>query len=112
MEEGRDLFAYLEDPDREMKLSWIGSRDSAFEMIMMALRTSAGLDEARFLSRFGLDVRDLLAGTMKKWSEHFSESQGRLRVDGYGLDILNRILVDALEEMDLSFIEDSVEVLR
>jgi len=103
IEEGKDLPSYIENPDEASALSWIGRGDSAFEMVMMALRTSRGLDEERFRSRFGVDASNLLSRTIKTWSEHFSESEGRLRLDGSGLDILNRILVDALEDMEPYF---------
>ncbi len=105
MEEGRDLAAYLLDPDSTVALSWIGRKDSAFEMIMMALRTARGLDEERFKARFGLDAGALLSNTRKKWKDRFSESEGRLKLDGPGLDILNLILVDALDEMGSWFPE-------
>ena len=104
-EEGKDLASYIEDPDGSGALSWISRGDSAFEMVMMALRTSLGLDEKRFRSRFGLEVSRILSRTIKTWNERFSEGEGRLSLDGPGLDILNRILVDALEEMEPYFQE-------
>ncbi|MHB9151021.1 MAG: coproporphyrinogen-III oxidase family protein [Spirochaetales bacterium] len=104
-EEGRDLASYIENPDGSGALSWISRGDSAFEMVMMALRTSRGLDERRFRSRFGLEASRLLSRTIKTWSGHFSEGEGRLSLDGSGLDILNRILVDALGEMEPYFQE-------
>jgi len=105
IEEGRDLPAYLLDPDKALALSWIGRKDSAFEMIMMALRTARGLDEERFKARFGLEAGALLSSTREKWKDRFSESGGFLRLDGPGLDILNLILVDALDEMGSWFPE-------
>lgn len=99
-EEGKNLAAWLDDPDDAAMFSWINRKDSAFEMIMMGLRCSIGLDENRFASRFGLAAADVLAGTMLRWSERFSRSEGHIRLDGRGLDLLNRILVDALGEMD------------
>ena len=104
-EEAKDLASYIEDPDGSGALSWISRGDSAFEMVMMALRTSLGLDEGRFRSRFGLEASRVLSRTIKTWSGHFSEGEGWLSLDGSGLDILNRILVDALEEMEPYFQE-------
>ncbi|PKL06019.1 MAG: hypothetical protein CVV53_06470 [Spirochaetae bacterium HGW-Spirochaetae-9] len=103
VEEGRDLAAWLDNPDAAAAFSWIGRKDSAFEMIMMGLRCSVGLDEKRFASRFDLPAADLLAGTMLRWKERFSRAEGRIRLDGRGLDLLNRILVDALEEIESQF---------
>ena len=62
-----------------------------------------GLDEGRFLERFGLDAKEVLAATIGKWKGRFAEGGGRLRLDGAGLDILNRILVDAMTEMEPYF---------
>jgi len=107
IEEGKDFAAYIENPDEASALSWISRGDSAFEMVMMALRTSRGLDEKRFQSRFGLEASRLMSRTIGTWSEHFSESEGRLSLDGSGLDILNRILVDALDEMESYFPDEA-----
>ena len=103
VEEGRGMAAWLRNPDDSAAFSWIGRKDSAFEMIMMGLRCSTGLDEYRFAARFGVAAADLLAGTMLKWKERFLRGEGRIWLDGQGLDLLNRILVDALEEMEGQF---------
>lgn len=100
VEEGKDLAAWMDNPDAAAAFSWIGRKDSAFEMIMMGLRCSAGLDEKRFASRFGVAAADLLAGTMSRWAGRFTRAGGRIGLDGRGLDLLNRILVDALGEME------------
>lgn len=107
VEEGRDLDSYLSDPDGAASFSWIGAKDSAFEMVMMGLRTSEGLDEGRFESRFGSSASALMAGTIRKWRDRFSEEGGRLKLDDGGLDLLNRILVDAMDEMDTFFGKES-----
>jgi len=103
IEEGKDLPRYLLDADEAAGLSWINRKDSAFEMVMMSLRCADGLDEARFLKRFGLDAKEVLAATVGKWKGRFAEGGGRLKLDGAGLDILNRILVDAMTEMEPYF---------
>lgn len=109
VEEGRDLGAWLESPDEAAAASWIGAKDSAFEMIMMGLRTSRGLDLRRFGARFGtfpggagpwVNAPRFLAPAIERWGERFSESDGFLRLDGRGLDLLNPILVDVLSAMD------------
>ena len=99
IEEGKNLSSYIENPDKTCALEWLGRGNSAFEMVMMGLRTSKGLDETRFRSRFGLEASMVMAKTLRKWKDHFSDNQGYLSLDGSGLDILNGILVDALEEM-------------
>ncbi|HWP68773.1 MAG TPA: hypothetical protein VN437_05675, partial [Rectinemataceae bacterium] len=103
IEEGKDLALYAAAPDDAAASLWIDRKDSAFEAVMMALRTTDGLDEKRFEDRFGLPPGKILAGTIEKWKALFVEPPGHLRLNDRGLDILNRILVDALEEMDGSF---------
>ncbi len=109
VEEGKDLGAWLENPDAAASASWIGAKDSAFEMIMMGLRTSRGLDLRRFGARFGTfpdeaeacrSLPSFLRPAIERWKDRFSESDGFLRLDGRGLDLLNPILVDVLSAMD------------
>jgi oxygen-independent coproporphyrinogen-3 oxidase len=115
IEEGRDLAGWLEEPDGAAAATWISAKDSAFEMIMMGLRTSRGLDLGRFKSRFGDiyrtgepgSVQDGGAGApsflkpaIERWKDCFTESDGFLSLDGRGLDLLNPILVDVLSAMD------------
>jgi len=109
IEEGRDLGAWLENPDGAAAMNWISAKDSAFEMIMMGLRTSRGLDLRRFNARFGdcfahahpgRSSPPFLAPAIDRWKGRFAESDGFLRLDGQGLDLLNPILVDVLSAMD------------
>ena len=109
IEEGKDLGAWLENPDGAVAMNWISAKDSAFEMIMMGLRTSRGLDLRRFNARFGdcfahahpgRSSPPFLAPAIDRWKDRFAESDGFLRLDGQGLDLLNPILVDVLSAMD------------
>lgn len=103
LEECRNLSRYMEDADASGGATPVSARDSAFEMIMMGLRTSLGLDALKFGKRFGVAPRDLFPHAMERWHERFRDSGGRLSLDSRGLDILNRILVDALSEMEENF---------
>jgi oxygen-independent coproporphyrinogen III oxidase len=84
----------------------IGRRDSAFETVMMSFRTSFGLDLDAFSARFGVSAEELLARSLESWKSHLvpgeaSTAGGRsIALDGEGLDILNRFLVDCLEEIE------------
>jgi oxygen-independent coproporphyrinogen-3 oxidase len=115
IEEGRDLGAWLENPDSVAAETWISAKDSAFEMIMMGLRTSRGLDLGRFKARFGdifpsaglgagpelgPDAPAFFASAIERWRDRFTGIDGFLRLDGRGLDLLNPILVDVLSAMD------------
>ncbi|MCE1195831.1 coproporphyrinogen III oxidase family protein [bacterium] len=109
VEEGRNLGAWLEDPDAAAETTWISAKDSAFEMAMMGLRTARGLDLRRFGARFGAFLGEaepggkaprLFAPAIERWKDRFTEADGFLRLDGEGLDLLNPILVDLLSAMD------------
>jgi oxygen-independent coproporphyrinogen-3 oxidase len=103
MEEGRDLEAWLEDPDACLSVSRITKKDSAFETVMMGLRTARGLDMERFRRRFEADPGTILARTLGIWKNHLVERGGRLAVDDAGLDLLNPTLVDALVDVENYF---------
>ncbi|MDX9826415.1 MAG: radical SAM family heme chaperone HemW [Spirochaetia bacterium] len=97
IEEGRDLGAYLDDPDASMAHSWIDTNDSAFELVMMGLRTRRGVDRRRFGQRFGKEISSFLAPALEKWKDRFIPDQECLRLDDEGLDLLNPILLDILK---------------
>ncbi|MCX7026293.1 MAG: coproporphyrinogen-III oxidase family protein [Spirochaetes bacterium] len=107
MEEGRDLGAWLAEPDACLSISRLSRKDSAFETIMMGLRTASGLDTERFAARFGGDPESILARTLGIWKGEFgTRSGGRLAVNDAGLDLLNPILVDALIDVEAFFGEN------
>lgn len=97
IEESRELDAYLVDPDASMSQSWIGSKDSAFELVMMGLRTRLGVDRRRFARRFGRGLDSHIAPVLEKWKDRFIEDEKYLRLDDRGLDLLNPLLLDILE---------------
>jgi oxygen-independent coproporphyrinogen-3 oxidase len=90
--------------------------EAAFETVMMAFRTSFGLDLGSFYERFGIKAERLIGETLSAWTarlipgellatkdEPAALSRGPA-LDGRGLDILNRFLVNCLEEMDRYFL--------
>jgi oxygen-independent coproporphyrinogen III oxidase len=110
----------------------VSLRDAAFETIMMAFRTSFGLDLAAFSARFGRRAEELIGESLAAWSSRLKpgepwpspEARRRLAdgagspapagggssarsggpaLDGGGLDILNRFLGACLEELDRKF---------
>ena len=107
IEEPKDLADYDHAAIRSSE-SEIAPRDAAFESIMMAFRTSFGLDLAAFRARFGIDAELLIGETMRKWADKLvpgeawpgsAESRGPA-LTGEGMDILNRFLRDGMAEMD------------
>jgi oxygen-independent coproporphyrinogen III oxidase len=111
IEESRSLPTYASDAAAAAREEAIAPRDSAFEAIMMAFRTSFGLDLGRFESRFGIDARSLVGCTLASWAQRLapgepwpgSSSSAGPALDGRGLDLLNRFLGDCLAEMDSTF---------
>lgn len=101
--EGKDLARYMDLPDASAHTSWIGLHDVVCEFVMMGLRTAKGLDIDRFSRLFGIEPHALLAHTINVWGDRISMHGGHLRVDDRGLDILNRILVSAFEDIDHFF---------
>jgi oxygen-independent coproporphyrinogen-3 oxidase len=101
IEEPRTIEAYGASAAAETE---IPPRDSAFEVVMMAFRTALGLDLDGFRSRFGLDARALLSGTLARWAERLVEiSASRIALDPRGLDLSNRFLADCLIELEATF---------
>lgn len=99
-----------ETPRGEAKVSYLDARTSAFEFLMMGLRTSRGASISRFSHRFGLSLVPSLRRTMERFPGRFREVGGGLALDGRGLDILNSILLSIMDDVDLSFVrKDSVQ---
>ncbi len=96
IEEGKGLSAYFSDPDAAASLAWIDEKDSAFELVMMGLRTSRGVELRRFKRRYGKDLLAFLAPVLEKWKNRVISGEEFLRLDDEGLDLLNPILLDVL----------------
>ncbi|HEY9054942.1 MAG TPA: radical SAM family heme chaperone HemW [Rectinemataceae bacterium] len=107
LEENRDLGSWIRDPDDGLMITEISPSESAFECLMMGLRTALGVDRRVFERRFGSDPALLISKTVQKHSRCFIADENFLRLDDRGLDILNLILVDALSEL-----EDSILPMR
>jgi oxygen-independent coproporphyrinogen-3 oxidase len=111
IEESRRLGSYAADSAAAASETPILPREAAFEQMMMAFRTSFGLDLERFESRFGLDSRDLIGKTLASWGAMISageswpgeEGSRGPALNGRGMDLLNRFLGDCLEELESSF---------
>ncbi len=77
--------------------------DSAFEVMMMAFRTTEGLDAGAFAARFGVEAEALVGQSLAKWGARLRREGSRLALDGRGLDLLNSFLSDCLAEMEGTF---------
>ena len=92
------LRAYLDrEPPFEEALS---AADERFEMLMLALRTCRGLDEAAFASRFGLSLQEAWPQALPKHLDGglLKREGGFLRLTDRGFDLMDRALVDFLPD--------------
>lgn len=75
----------------------IGPEDAKFETVMLALRTSEGLDEAAYKRDFGSEFYDDFKAAIQKNIRFLERSErGRIRIKGEYLYVQNHILVDFL----------------
>jgi oxygen-independent coproporphyrinogen-3 oxidase len=107
--EGKDIGRYIDAPDDTAEASWISSTDAVREFVMMGLRTSIGMDESRFYDVFGFDSRKMLGRTCTQWFERLKSDGRHLRVDDTGMDILNRILLSAFDDIDMFFKTEGIQ---
>lgn len=121
IEEPRSIEGYCAEGRVAASESPIGRKDAAFETMMMAFRTSFGLDLDSFRKRFGLGADSIIGSTLEAWKPWIVQGEPwpdpRVRgkdiedeassagpaLTGEGLDILNRFLVDCLAEVDRAF---------
>ncbi len=70
------------------------------EMVMMGLRTTDGIDEGRFFSRFGLKPEAIIGDTLQRWRSRSLAHPSRPALSEGGLLFLNQFLTQALDEME------------
>ncbi len=108
IEEAKAVEGYRRFASQTASENAVGLRDAVFESVMMAFRTSFGLDLDAFKLRFGMDAETLICDSLAAWKERIrvgepwpgmAECAGPA-LDGQGLDILNRFLIACGEEID------------
>jgi oxygen-independent coproporphyrinogen-3 oxidase len=88
----------MDIPGREES---IDPEEAAFETMMMAFRTSRGLDVDAFSRRFGRSPQSLTGETIERWKDRFRKTgKGFLALDERGMDLSNRFLAECLREME------------
>ncbi len=124
LEEMRDPESYLRACSGEIANpateTPIAPRDAVFEALMMGYRTVFGPDHAAFRARFGCTPPELLPRSLAAWSSRLvpaaswpgaraswpgarppvPRSADERALDGRGLDLLNRFLLDCLAELE------------
>ena len=85
----------------ELDIIELSDKDIIFEAIMMGLRLKEGIDIKEFNNRFNIDIEKVFSKSINK---HISNENVVLdeiiRCSNKGLEILNEILVDFLEEIE------------
>jgi oxygen-independent coproporphyrinogen III oxidase len=99
LEEPKDASGYGSTRVVRAEETEIGFRDSVFETIMMAFRTSFGLDLAAFKRRFAMDAEALIGESLEAWKPHIVALESGPSLDSKGLDLLNRFLGSCLDEL-------------
>jgi len=96
---GADVGAYIQGRPI-IQQERIDRRTLMEEMIMMGLRTTGGIDEGRFFSRFGWTAEALIADTLHRWRSRSLAHPSRPALTEGGLLLLNQFLKQALEELE------------
>jgi len=66
---------------------------------MMGFRTSRGIDKKRITSLFGINLEECIPFTLKRWNSEIIRSGDLIALKPYNFDILNRFLIECLEEL-------------
>ncbi len=95
-----DLGSYCKNPFLGQETTLISGKDAVFETIMMALRTSSGLNFSAFFDRFSLDIKALMTRISNEFLGFFClDAQGCSPTDK-GMDLLNLPLLKILDYLD------------
>jgi oxygen-independent coproporphyrinogen III oxidase len=99
--DNRDIEAWTRDPIAHAEEESIGQTDTLAEAIIMGFRLSRGLDRKAFKDRFGVELSAVIGKTATKWQHKalLEISETRMNLTQEGLLVLNRFLVDCLEEL-------------
>ena len=100
-QEAGNIKHWLEFP-KESRLSEIlNCREFMLEHFMMGLRTNRGLESVRFNNVFGMDAALIIPHSIEKYQASgllFSDPKS-IRLTSSGMDLLNTILMDIMEEI-------------
>lgn len=92
----RDLMSFIESGEKRI---YISNEDADFEAIMMGLRTQFGVSIENWNQRYHQDLEIKYKNVIQKYSPMYLYLEnGYLKPTEKGMEILNSILVDFLEE--------------
>jgi len=97
----KDIEGYVAAPaELPAAVEYIDRRTGLFEFLMMGFRTARGVDTQRIASLFGIDVAQVIPNSLARWSQEIIRSEHGIALRPRSFDILNRFLVECLEELD------------
>jgi putative oxygen-independent coproporphyrinogen III oxidase len=96
-----DIRAWLADPGNTAEIEHVGREESIREFLMMGFRLAEGIPRERFQQRFGVDLLSLIGDTAGRWSRNglLDIGEERISLTRDGLLLLNRFLIDCLQEL-------------
>ncbi|HNY20677.1 MAG TPA: radical SAM family heme chaperone HemW [Treponemataceae bacterium] len=99
--DNRDIAAWMRDPTANTDNESISAVDTLAEAILMGFRLTRGVDRNAFKDRFDVDLATKIKKTAIKWQKKglLEVSETRMNLNQEGLLVLNRFLVDCLEEL-------------
>ncbi len=98
---GKNIEQYMAAPTEISEPTEFIDRNTAlFEFLMMGFRTSRGVDTQRIASLFGLDVAQIIPNSLARWRKEIIRTDRHIALRPRSFDILNRFLVECLEEME------------
>jgi len=99
--ETKDINAYIQSPMEIPKdIEIIDRKTALFEFLMMGFRTLRGIDKKRISSLFRINLEEFIPLTLKRWNSEIVRSGDLIALKPKNFDILNRFLVECLEELD------------
>lgn len=104
----RSFKRYLDAPDFAVIHEPLSLREFVEELLMGGLRTRAGVDAATFRVWVGKSLRNTVPRTIDRWARYWAVADDdRLALQWEGLDLVNRILVDAFVELEETIPSDA-----
>ncbi len=94
-----DISRWLSGPSSP-ETEEISRRDSLFEFLMMGFRLIAGPDKKEFLYRWGIEIEEAIPKTLAKAKRDCLLAEDNLSLNTQGLSLLNRFLIDCMEELE------------
>jgi oxygen-independent coproporphyrinogen-3 oxidase len=98
---GKDLTGYTAESTKiPPEVEYIDRKTALFEFLMMGFRTACGVDTERISSLFGVDVTQSIPSALARWESEIVRRDHHIALQARSFDILNRFLVECLEELE------------